>query len=86
MKIFTNILVFLALGLIVFNITLLDFSHPFQGDSMVASIGIGFHFAVLILLILECLKKWKKDERQSIIMFDVLIIGGVFPAYLALLS
>jgi uncharacterized membrane protein len=55
MKIFTNILVFLALGLIVFNITL-DFSHPFQGDSMVASIGIELHFAVLILLILECLK------------------------------
>jgi hypothetical protein len=45
MKIFTNILVFLALGLIVFNITLLDFSHPFQGDSMVASIGIE-HFAL----------------------------------------
>jgi heterodisulfide reductase subunit A-like polyferredoxin len=44
---------------------------------MVASIGIGASFcAVLILLILECLKKLKKDERQSIIMFDVLIIGG----------
>jgi hypothetical protein len=61
MKIFTNILVFLALALIVFNITLLDFSHPFQGDSMVASIGIRASFcAVLILLILECLKKLKK--------------------------
>jgi hypothetical protein len=46
MKIFTNILVFLALALIVFNITLLDFSHPFQGDSMVASIGIRLHFAL----------------------------------------
>jgi hypothetical protein len=30
MKIFTNILVFLALALIIFNITLLDFNHPFQ--------------------------------------------------------
>jgi hypothetical protein len=39
MKIFTNILVFLALALIIFNITLLDFSHPFQGDSMVASLN-----------------------------------------------
>jgi hypothetical protein len=28
-------------------------------------------------------KNWK-DERQSIIMFDVLIIGGVFPAYFCL--
>jgi hypothetical protein len=25
---------------------LLDFSHPFQGDSMVASIGIELHFAL----------------------------------------
>jgi hypothetical protein len=60
MKIFTNILVFLALGLIVFNITLLDFSHPFQGDSMVASIGIELHCAVLILLIFRMSKKLKK--------------------------
>jgi hypothetical protein len=52
MKIFTNILVFLALALIIFNITLLDFQHPFQGDSVVAFIGIAASFcAVLILLI-----------------------------------
>jgi hypothetical protein len=42
MKIFTNILVFLALALIIFNITLLDFSHPFQGDSMVAFVESDF--------------------------------------------
>jgi hypothetical protein len=41
MKIFTNILVFLALALIIFNITLLDFSHPFQG-SMVAFVESDF--------------------------------------------
>lgn len=40
MKIFTNILVLLALALILFNITLLDFKNPFQGDSVVAFIGI----------------------------------------------
>jgi hypothetical protein len=33
--------------------------------------------AVLILLIFRMSKKLKKNERQSIIMFDVLIIGGV---------
>ena len=40
MKIFTSILVFLAVALIVFNITLLDFRDPFKGDSVVAFIGI----------------------------------------------
>ena len=58
MKIFTSILVLLALALIVFNITLLDFKNPFEGDSMVAFIGIAASFcAVLILLIFRISKK-----------------------------
>ena len=57
MKLFTNILVALALGLIVFNICLLDFKHPFQGNSMVAFIGIAASIcAVLILLIFRMSK------------------------------
>jgi hypothetical protein len=60
MKIFTNILV-LALALIIFNITLLDFQHPFQGDSVVAFIGIASFCAVLILLIFRMSKKLKKN-------------------------
>ena len=58
MKIFTNILVFLAVALILFNVTLLDFRNPFQGDSVVAFIGIAASLcAVLILLILKTAKK-----------------------------
>lgn len=67
MKIFTSILVFLALALIVFNITLLDFNHPFQGDSVVAFIGIAASFcAVLILLIFRISKaiEEKTNDRQ----------------------
>jgi uncharacterized membrane protein len=57
MKLFTNILVVLALGLIVFNITLLDFENPLQGNSMVAFIGIAASIcAVLILLIFRMSK------------------------------
>lgn len=57
MKIFTNILVFLALGLIVFNITLLDFKHPLEGNSMIAFIGIAASIcAILILLIFRMSK------------------------------
>ena len=52
MKIFIYILVFLALALIIFNITLLDFSNIMEGDSMIALIGIAASLcAVFILLI-----------------------------------
>lgn len=58
MKIFTSILVLLALALIVFNITQLDFTNPLQGDSGVALIGIAASFcAVLILLIFRISKR-----------------------------
>lgn len=58
MKIFTGVLVILALALIVFNITLIDFQNPFQGDSGVAFIGIAASTcAVLILLIFRLSKK-----------------------------
>ncbi|MGO4771645.1 hypothetical protein ACEN2I_08270 [Flavobacterium sp. W22_SRS_FK3] len=57
MKIFTSILVLLALALIIFNITQLDFQNPFQGDSAVALIGVAASFcAVLILLIFRISK------------------------------
>nr|WP_294929713.1 hypothetical protein [uncultured Flavobacterium sp.] len=57
MKIFTSILVLLALALIIFNISQLDFQNPFQGDSAVALIGIAASFcAVLILLIFRISK------------------------------
>ncbi len=57
MKIFTSILVTLALGLIIFNITLVDFKHPFEGNSMIAFIGIAASIcAVLILLIFKMSK------------------------------
>ncbi len=58
MKIFTTILIVLAIALIVFNITLLDFDSPFEGNSMVALIGIAASFcAVFILLIFKMSKK-----------------------------
>jgi hypothetical protein len=58
MKIFTTILIILAIALIIFNITLLDFNSPFEGNSIVALIGIAASFcAVFILLIFKMSKK-----------------------------
>lgn len=57
MKIFTSILVVLAFALIIFNITLLDFDHLFEGESSIALIGIVASFcAILILLIFRMSK------------------------------
>ncbi len=54
MKIFTYILIFIALVLIIFNITLLDFEHISEGNSMIALIGIAAALcAVFILLIFK---------------------------------
>ena len=57
MKIFTTVLVVIALALIIFNITLLDFDHLFEVNSVVALIGIAAAFcAVCILLIFRMSK------------------------------
>ncbi|GAA4066696.1 hypothetical protein GCM10022389_09450 [Flavobacterium cheonanense] len=66
MKIFTTILILLAVGLMVFNITLLDFQNPFEGDSLIALVGIAAAFcAVLILLIFKMSKKIEEKLKNQ---------------------
>jgi len=65
MKIFTNILLFIAIALIIVNVFLLDFNKPFEGDSMIALIGIVASFcAVLILLIFRMSKKIEEKVKS----------------------
>ena len=57
MKIFTYILIVIAVCLIVFNITLIDFKHFNTGNSLVAIIGVVAAIcAVLILMIFRMSK------------------------------
>ena len=66
MKIFTSILIFLAIALIVFNVTLLNFDAPFEGNSIVALIGIMASFcAVFILLIFRMSKKIEEKLKDQ---------------------
>ena len=66
MKIFTTILILVAVGLIGFNITLLDFQNPFEGDSLIALVGIAAAFcAVLILLIFKMSKKIEEKLKNQ---------------------
>jgi uncharacterized membrane protein len=50
MKIFIYILMALALTVIVYNATLLDFNDPLAGDSSIALIGIVAAAIVIVLL------------------------------------
>ena len=65
MKIFTNILLFVAIALIIVNIFLLDFKKPMEGDSMIALIGIVASLcAVFILLIFRMSKKIEEKLKN----------------------
>lgn len=66
MKIFTTILIVLATALIIFNVTQLNFNNPFEGDSMIALIGIVASFcAVFILLIFKMSKKIEEKLKNQ---------------------
>lgn len=65
MKTLIYILIALALGLIVFNITMLDFDNIFAGDSLIALIGIVASLcAICILLIFRVSKSIEKHHRN----------------------
>jgi len=58
MRIFTLILMVLALGLMIFNLTQVNWSSPFEENSIVAVItSLALACAVLLLLILRTSKK-----------------------------
>ncbi len=57
MRIFTLILILLAIGLIAYNITLVDFSNPFEGDSVIALIGVLAALCAVVLLVIFMLSR-----------------------------
>ncbi|MEE9363976.1 MAG: hypothetical protein V3U92_15350 [Cellulophaga sp.] len=65
-KIFTLIFIAIAIGLIAYNVTLVDFEKPFEGDSIVALIGITAALcAIILLLIFSTSKKIEKKIDKS---------------------
>ena len=59
------ILIVLALGLIAYNVTLVDFENPLEGNSIVALIGIMASLcAIILLLIFAASKKVQKKIRD----------------------
>ncbi|WP_461533791.1 hypothetical protein [Sinomicrobium sp.] len=62
MKYFILTLILIALGLIVYNVTLIDFGSPLEGDSIVALIGIVAALCAILLLVIFNLAKKVQDK------------------------
>lgn len=59
------ILIILALALIAYNVTLVDFENPLQGDSTIALIGILASLcAIVLMLIFMASKKIHKKLKK----------------------
>jgi len=66
MKIFNIVFSIVALGLIIFNITKINFEAPFKGDSIIALITIlAALCAVVLLQILRLSKKVDEKIKQN---------------------
>ena len=64
MKNIIYIFILIAVGLIIYNITFLDFSNLFEGESGVAMIGIlTASCAIILLLILQTSRKILKKKK-----------------------
>ena len=65
-KTVTIILVILALALIVYNATLVDYENPLEGKSVIALIGIVAALcAIVLLLIYQTSKKIEKKIDEE---------------------
>ena len=51
------ILILLAVALIAYNATMIDFQQPFEGDSLIALIGIVAPLCAIILLLIYMMSK-----------------------------
>ncbi len=63
MKLFTYIFTIIAIGLIIYNATKIDWNTPFEGQSVVGLITILAALCGIILL--QILRVSKKIETQS---------------------
>ena len=65
MKIFTSILVVLALALIGFNVTLLDFDHLLEGNSVIALIGIVASLCAVFIILIFRMSKTIQERTKN---------------------
>ncbi len=65
-RILSIILITLAVALIAYNVTLINFENPMEGDSIIAIIGIVASLsAIVLLLIFIASKKIQKKVDEN---------------------
>lgn len=64
-KIWILVLIVLGLALIAYNVTLVDFENPLEGNSIIALIGVMASLCAIVLLLVYSTSKkiQKKMER-----------------------
>ncbi|MGS2764127.1 hypothetical protein [Sinomicrobium sp. M5D2P9] len=65
MKYFILILILAAIGLIAYNVTLIDFNAPMEGDSIIAMIGVVSSLCAILLLVIFTLSKKIQDKINN---------------------
>jgi len=66
MKILTIVFSLIALGLIIFNVTEINFDNPFEGQSMIAIITIVSSLCVILMMwILRISKKIEQKVNEK---------------------
>ncbi|ADV49031.1 hypothetical protein I2486_08695 [Cellulophaga sp. E16_2] len=65
-KIVSIVLIVIAVALIVYNATVIDYSNPMQGDSVIALIGIVASLCAIVLIVIFMMSKkiQEKIERN----------------------
>ncbi len=64
-KILLGVLIVLGLALIIFNITMVDFDAPLEGDSIIALIGIVASLCAIALLVIYSISKKIENKMKE---------------------
>ncbi|RKR14631.1 hypothetical protein CLV91_0709 [Maribacter vaceletii] len=65
-KTLSIVLIVLAIALIAYNVTLIDFNNVFEGNSIIALIGImAALIAILLILVFNTSKKIQKKINEG---------------------
>jgi len=65
-KTLTIVLIVIALGLIAYNVTLLDFNNVLEGNSIIALIGImASLIAIVLIIVFNTSKKIEKKINEN---------------------
>ncbi|HUH47491.1 MAG TPA: hypothetical protein VLZ54_10090 [Arenibacter sp.] len=63
-KIWIVVLIVLGLGLVAYNVTLVDFENPLEGNSIIALIGIMASLCAIVLLLIYGISKRIQNKME----------------------